>query len=330
MKSNHCDVIRSPRNAVLRQGIDSHTHLIGVAVFDGFSMLPAVEVIDVFDKANQVLAATHADMSCYRTVFVSIHGGRVSSSARVDVLTQKIDHLGKARALFFANDKAGLNTAHDSELIQRLRAATADPYDLIAMTDGSAPSSSASILCSSFRHEEVVTQIDASIDGMAGIATHSHAKRSAVAHALELIRQDFGVALQRRVIELCSNNTALPELPAITRDNCKSIRRKIHESAQWITSNCNRPISVTLAAQTAGMSDRSYLRHFREQMGVKPSEYLRHSRIGLATTMLETTDLPVDKIARRCGLTSGESLARLFREVLGIAPTEYRSRLRAI
>lgn len=300
MKSNHRDVIRSPRNAVLRQGIGCHTHLIGVAVFDGFSMLPAAEVIDVFDKANQVLAATHDDLSCYRTAFVSIHGGRVSSSARVDVLTQKIDHLGKARALFFANDNAGLNVAHDAEFVQRLRTATGDPYDLIAMSDS-----------------------------VAGIAARAQAKRSAVAHALELVRQDFGVAVQRRVLELCTN-TEFPEFPAITEDSCKSIKRKIHESAQWITSNCNRPISVTLAAQTAGMSDRSYLRHFREEMGVNPSDYLRRSRIELATTMLEMTDLPVDKIARRCGLTSGESLARLFKGVLGIAPTEYRSRLRVL
>ncbi|HKR44361.1 MAG TPA: helix-turn-helix domain-containing protein, partial [Paraburkholderia sp.] len=68
--------------------------------------------------------------------------------------------------------------------------------------------------------------------------------------------------------------------------------------------------------------------HFRAEMGVKPSEYLRRSRVELAAGMLESSDLPVDKIARRCGLTSGECLARLFRQVWGVSPTEYRGSVR--
>jgi transcriptional regulator GlxA family with amidase domain len=77
------------------------------------------------------------------------------------------------------------------------------------------------------------------------------------------------------------------------------------------------------------MSERSYLRHFRAEMSVKPSEYLRRSRVELAAALLESSDMPVDKIARRCGLTSGECLARLFRQIWRISPTEYRSRFRA-
>jgi transcriptional regulator GlxA family with amidase domain len=76
------------------------------------------------------------------------------------------------------------------------------------------------------------------------------------------------------------------------------------------------------------MSERSYLRHFRAEMGIKPSEHLRRTRVELASSLLAQSDLPVDKIARRCGLTSGECLARLFRQVVQLSPTEYRSRAR--
>ena len=39
---------------------------------------------------------------------------------------------------------------------------------------------------------------------------------------------------------------------------------------------------------------------------------------------LAATDLPVDKIARRCGAGSGDGLAKIFRKRLSISPTEYR------
>jgi transcriptional regulator GlxA family with amidase domain len=151
--------------------------------------------------------------------------------------------------------------------------------------------------------------------------------RSAVQHALEMIRQDFGVSVLRRVLEMLPD-TGLANFNAIASDSVKSIRERIHESAQWITLNCNKPISITVAAQTAGMSDRSYLRHFRAEMGMKPSDHLRRSRVKRAAALLESSDLPVDKIARRCGLTSGECLARLFRTILHISPTAYRDRFR--
>jgi transcriptional regulator GlxA family with amidase domain len=153
--------------------------------------------------------------------------------------------------------------------------------------------------------------------------------RSGVRHALELVRQDFGVPVLQRVLEMLPDS-GLSDFVTIASDTGTSIKQKILESAQWIARNCNKSISITMAAQTAGMSERSYLRHFRAEMGVKPSEHLRRSRVELAAAMLESSDLPVDKIARRCGLTSGECLARLFRQIRNVSPTEYRAQVRLI
>ena len=315
MTTTHRTISSDIRSAVPVHDVKHDTHFIGIAVFDGFSMLPVAEVVDVFDKANQVLATGAGGLPCYRTAFVSARGGCVSSSAGIDVLTQTVRQFASVRALFVASGELPVELASESQFSDWLRETVCHADDVFSIGNGDTLLSS-------------IGKSGRRFDARSSLAGSMGAKaRSAVRQALELVRQDFGVAVLRRVLELIPN-AGLPDLTAIAGDNAKSIKEKIHESAQWIAHNCNKAISVTVAAQTAGMSERSYLRHFRAEMGVKPSEYLRRSRVELAAGMLESSDLPVDKIARRCGLTSGECLARLFRQVWGVSPTEYRGSVR--
>lgn len=325
MTTTHRTISRDTRSAIPAH--DAHgAHFIGIAVFDGFSMLPVAEVVDVFDKANQVLAAGPGGLPCYRTAFVSAHGRRVSSSAGIDVLTQAVGQFASIRALFVASGERLANFETDGRFREWFRETTRHTDDVFAIGNGDALLSANG---KPGRRFDIQRQTGGS-GGLSVAGSFSSANaRSAVRQALELVRQDFGVAVLRGVLELIPD-TGLPEFAAIAGQHAMSIKDKIHESAQWIARNCHKAISVTVAAQTAGMSERSYLRHFRAEMGIKPSEHLRRSRVQLAAAMLESSDLPVDKIARRCGLTSGECLARLFRQVWGIAPTEYRGRVRSI
>jgi transcriptional regulator GlxA family with amidase domain len=66
------------------------------------------------------------------------------------------------------------------------------------------------------------------------------------------------------------------------------------------------------------------------EMGVTPSDYLLYVRIDMCCRLLVETDLPVDKVARRCGLGSGGWLAKLFRKHLSTTPTEYRANMRRV
>src|SRR5689334_9859827 len=123
MKTAYNDVSRDPDPALPHRAASVEPRVIGIFVFDGFSMLPAVEVVDVFDKANQVLAVGHGDAPCYRTVFVSRHGGCVSSSASIDVLTQPAEQLHSARAVFVASGEMAADNPGDKnfpELVRRV------------------------------------------------------------------------------------------------------------------------------------------------------------------------------------------------------------------
>ena len=57
-----------------------------------------------------------------------------------------------------------------------------------------------------------------------------------------------------------------------------------------------------------------------------PSDYLLRARLNMSCRMLVESRLPVDKIARRCGIGSGGQLSKLFRKYLATTPTDYRMR----
>jgi transcriptional regulator GlxA family with amidase domain len=78
-------------------------------------------------------------------------------------------------------------------------------------------------------------------------------------------------------------------------------------------------------AEHALMSERNFLRRFRAEMGHTPHDYLSKIRLESACRLLVTTALPVDKIARHCGLFNGDHLRKHFVRHFGMSPVEYRS-----
>ncbi|KMZ13754.1 Transcriptional regulator containing an amidase domain and an AraC-type DNA-binding HTH domain [Candidatus Burkholderia humilis] len=144
-----------------------------------------------------------------------------------------------------------------------------------------------------------------------------------IAAALSIIKCDHGAAVARKVSERTVPG-AWQKLATVLDDTDGGVRQKIDAAARWIRENYVKPISITNAARVAAMSERNFLRRFKAQIGLTPSEYLLRARLDASCMLLAGTDLPVDKIARRCGAGSGDGLAKIFRKRLSISPTEYR------
>lgn len=79
------------------------------------------------------------------------------------------------------------------------------------------------------------------------------------------------------------------------------------------------------AAMTA-MSERTFLRRFRETTGTSPGQWLSQARLDHARELLESTRLPIDVIAQRSGFGSAATLRHHFRTRMGVTPTTYRAR----
>ena len=83
----------------------------------------------------------------------------------------------------------------------------------------------------------------------------------------------------------------------------------------------------TLAAR-ANMSRRTFDRQFRAQTGTSPHQWLLHHRVMSAQRLLESTDLPVEAVARECGFGTAVSLRPHFRRIVGVSPQTYRTTFR--
>jgi transcriptional regulator GlxA family with amidase domain len=103
---------------------------------------------------------------------------------------------------------------------------------------------------------------------------------------------------------------------------------KIHRASLWFVEHLAEPVSVVDAANFVSMSERNFVRQFKRETGQTPHDFLRNLRLEAVRQQLTETDLPIDKIARRCGLFSGEHVAKLFRKHMWTSPTEYRKGIR--
>ncbi len=77
------------------------------------------------------------------------------------------------------------------------------------------------------------------------------------------------------------------------------------------------------------MSVRTFTRRFRDEVGLTPGQWLTGQRLERARHLLESSDLPIDLVARQAGFGTGISLRQHFRTSVGVAPTVYRRTFRA-
>lgn len=94
----------------------------------------------------------------------------------------------------------------------------------------------------------------------------------------------------------------------------------------WIIENLTRDLGVAALAAKAGMSERSFVRHYRAQTGITPAKAIEQLRVEAARRLLADSTLPIKRVAARCGFGSEETLRRSFLRGLGVTPMAYRER----
>jgi transcriptional regulator GlxA family with amidase domain len=85
---------------------------------------------------------------------------------------------------------------------------------------------------------------------------------------------------------------------------------------------------LAVLSARAGFSERQLTRMFARELGTTPARYVEQVRVEAARALLEASDVPLDAVARRCGLGSAESLRRSFTRDVGVTPHAYRQRFR--
>jgi transcriptional regulator GlxA family with amidase domain len=148
---------------------------------------------------------------------------------------------------------------------------------------------------------------------------------------LHLVRRDHGSEVANRAARRC----VVP--PWRAGGQSQYIERPLPTSAaasttaarQWALEHLDRPLDLAALAARARMSVRTFTRRFRDETGLSPARWVSQQRVEHARHLLETTDLPVDTVARRSGFGTGAALRQQMGAALGVAPSTYRSTFRS-
>ena len=100
----------------------------------------------------------------------------------------------------------------------------------------------------------------------------------------------------------------------------------IRKAVDWIRGNLHRRISVDDLVARVPTSKRTLTRRFRDATGESPKEYIQRVRIDRAKSLLETSDMPVEKIAEQVGYCDTSAFTRQFSSQTLMTPKEYRNR----
>jgi transcriptional regulator GlxA family with amidase domain len=92
----------------------------------------------------------------------------------------------------------------------------------------------------------------------------------------------------------------------------------------WMTEHLADELTVAGLARRTHLSERTFARRFRAETGTTPHHWLTWQRVLLAQRLLETTELDVDQVARRCGFGGAATLRHHFIGRVGTSPQRYR------
>ncbi|NJP94769.1 helix-turn-helix domain-containing protein [Nonomuraea sp. FMUSA5-5] len=182
------------------------------------------------------------------------------------------------------------------------------------------------------RHPAVRVRPDALYLDHGSVATGAGAA-AGLDLCLHLLRREHGAALANRV----ARDLVTPPHRAGGQAQYISTPMpgdgddgRLTEVIAWARANLDRRVSVAELAARALMSRRTFARAFKSATGASPHAWLLAQRLDRAEHLLETTDLPVEEVARRVGYGSATVLRERFVARRGVAPRDYRRAFRQL
>lgn len=88
--------------------------------------------------------------------------------------------------------------------------------------------------------------------------------------------------------------------------------------------NAIRGVDLNIMAESIGYSYDRFRHLFKESTNQSPNQYILGIRIASAKQLLSTTNLPVSKIAEKCGFKDMSNFVQAFRRRTHVTPNEYR------
>jgi transcriptional regulator GlxA family with amidase domain len=307
-------------------------------VYDGFNFLDLAGPMQVFETAGLLIGTTDQH-NCH---IVTLKGGPVLSSGGVTLEAMAAPSLLPANAIMIVIGGDGVKAAvNDRELIDWVKEQAFRIQDIGSVCTGAFILAEAGVLngrratthwiaCDELkqRYSSIVVELDRIYVHDGNVWT-SAGVSAGIDLALAIVEQDQGRALASAVAQRLVVYLRRPGGQAQFSSFLELARRdetgKFEELHNWIRMNMARPISIADLADQAAMSERSLSRHYNTAMRMTPKQGLNFVRAEAARTLLQTSKMSLNRVARTCGFNSVETMDRVLKQIFGVQAARLRT-----
>jgi transcriptional regulator GlxA family with amidase domain len=316
-------------------------HKVAIAIHDGVQALDVAGPVDVFAEANQFIAPDNR----YETVLVAASRDPLRASNQMQMIADLTfeETVDDFAMLLVAGGPALPDAEPEPRFIDWLRSAPrrAKLYGSICtgafalghagLLDGNNVTThwqNARQLASRFpaakvEHDRIYIR-DGRLVTSAGVS-------AGIDLALSLVGEQHGpkvaVAVAKRLVVVAhrqgGQSQFSPYLTAPADDSSPIARVQA-----YVMAHVGLRHTLQSLADEVGMSARSLARHFVQETGITPHEFVDRARVDAARKLLEGSDRPLKTIAHDCGFGTADRMRVVFSERLGVSPAQYRASFR--
>ena len=314
--------------------------MVEVLAFPGVQLLDVTGPLQVFASANEHVAEAGGTPP-YLLRVVAKSGQGVTASAGLGIATQPLPRIGERLDTLLVAGGPGVETASsDPVLVDWLRRRANKARRVASVCTGAFLLAASGALdgrravthwsyCADLARRFPAVRVESDpIFVRDGSVWTSAGVTAGIDLALALVEEDLGrtvaLAVARYLVVFLKRPGGQAQFSeALSLQSAEDEFGLLHD---WIGRHLADDISLPKLASQAGMSERSFSRHYAEATGLTPARAVERLRVEAARRLLSESRLPVKRISQRCGFGSEETMRRSFLRVLAATPQDYRAR----
>jgi transcriptional regulator GlxA family with amidase domain len=314
--------------------------VIDVLTYPAVQLLDVTGPVQVFASANDLVADTGGARP-YLLRVVAQGGEGTTASAGVTIAAGPLTQLNEALdTLLVAGGEGAEAAAENPVLVDWVRQRAAQARRVASVCTGAFLLAAAGILdgrraathwmyCNKLAQRFPAVRVEPDpIFVCDGPVWTSAGVTAGIDLALALVEEDLGrsvaLAVARYLVVFLKRPGGQAQFSAALA--LQAADDKFGALHNWINTHLGDELSLSVLAEQAGMSERSFSRRYAEATGQTPARAIERLRVEAAQRLLSESRTPVKRIAQRCGFGSEETLRRSFLRLLAVTPQDYRSR----
>lgn len=307
-----------------------------IVAFDGIQTLDVAGPAEVFATARR-----HApDTADYEVAVVSRAGGRLLTTARMEIITRPLPRPRATDTVLVAGgeEDAVRAAVGDATLRAWLQRAARTAKRIGSVCSGAFVLAAAGLLdglrvathwsaCDRLATFRPSLEVDRdAIFVQQGKTWTSAGVTTGIDMALAMVELDHGRELADAVAARLVLYARRPGFQSQFSDALVAQTQAsdpLGPAIAWARTHL-RDAEVTSMAARAGMSVRTFHRRCAEVLGTTPAKLVERLRVEHARTLLTTADVPAKTLVATCGFGSTARMNRAFRRTLGVTARDVR------